>query len=497
MNFKFFKLIPCALLALVYFTSCDKEDPLMPSLGPSVFMLEAMDGNCSSYSVGVDYVQGKPLGDTHTIRVNVEVTQPGSYSISTNETNGYKFTGSGTFQQTGQQAVTLQGSGTPQNFQTDVFTISAASGNTSCALSITVKPDAEEMANRIIICPASPHFTFDYDVQALNGKGELLWVKPGYGFTAAIENDIAYMVMEGNLQAVDVRTGETFWATNLENRPLHQAATLSEGVLYMSGTRGNIFAINATDGSLRWTFETGEISVLNSIPAVGSGSIYFGAPDGYVYALWPDGSVRWKTLLTEASSIYSSPSVTNGHVYIGATDGSLYALNAETGSIAWQFAAGLEEYASPTISNGKVYIVGEYQLYCLDAANGAKVWHYDIINEGGSQAAVPIEQNGILYVNGLHTGIHAFDANTGESLWTNESYGKLSNGSVVLFKDVAYLSRDSGLTAYSTLNGETLWNYGNAENYGRAPVVAFIKSPVVYDLSTKEVSYPADSGNKQ
>ena len=55
--------------------------------------------------------------------------------------------------------------------------------------------------------------------------------------------------------------------------------------------------------------------------------VYVGSKDGNVYALdAATGQVRWT--YTTAGPVYSSPAVSGGTVYGGSGDGKLYALNA-------------------------------------------------------------------------------------------------------------------------------------------------------------------------
>ncbi len=51
---------------------------------------------------------------------------------------------------------------------------------------------------------------------------------------------------------------------------------------------------NHVDGTVLWTFKTG--SGIEASPTIGiDGTIYFGANDGYVYAVTKNGVLKWKT----------------------------------------------------------------------------------------------------------------------------------------------------------------------------------------------------------
>ncbi len=76
---------------------------------PAVFSI--MD--CTSASVQGTYTQGTPLNSSNTYTIKINATQEGSYSILGTTGNGYSFSKSGTFVNTGTQILVLEGQGTP------------------------------------------------------------------------------------------------------------------------------------------------------------------------------------------------------------------------------------------------------------------------------------------------------------------------------------------------------------------------------------------------
>lgn len=109
------------------------------NLGPSsVYTLGGAGGNCTPFTVGGIYQQGILLNTSNTIQLQVTVTTPGDYTISTNTVNGINFTNSGTFSNTGLKIITLAGSGTPLNSGPQNFMVTTATG--SCNFSITFLP---------------------------------------------------------------------------------------------------------------------------------------------------------------------------------------------------------------------------------------------------------------------------------------------------------------------------------------------------------------------
>ena len=82
---------------------------------------------------------------TNTVVINVNVTTPGTYTISTAQSNGMTFAGAGTLANTGAQTITLTAMGTP-----------VAAGNTNFPVQVGTS------ACNFAVDVASPSSAFDY-----------------------------------------------------------------------------------------------------------------------------------------------------------------------------------------------------------------------------------------------------------------------------------------------------------------------------------------------
>ena len=133
------------ILSLIAFSaiffSCQKEisvelNPNPPGNTPAVYTLSGAPNACTVATPSGYYATGTALSASNTVSIQVNVTTAGTYSISTNTVNGYKFSASGTFTATGNQTVILTGSGTPVATQADAFT--PTSGTSGCSFNITI-----------------------------------------------------------------------------------------------------------------------------------------------------------------------------------------------------------------------------------------------------------------------------------------------------------------------------------------------------------------------
>ncbi len=96
---------------------------------------------CASAIVNGTYTAGTGLNSSNTITLMVTFTSPGSYSIYSNNVNGYSFADSGVVTAATTIPIVLTGYGAPQVAGTDLILLSPSNGSASCALSIVVQPN--------------------------------------------------------------------------------------------------------------------------------------------------------------------------------------------------------------------------------------------------------------------------------------------------------------------------------------------------------------------
>lgn len=104
---------------------------------PAVFSLAGSPGPCANAVVQGSFVNGYPLDTASKVTLQVVVTTPGAYSLSTGTVNGYGFTGSGTFAAAGTQTVALRASGTPATAGTNSFSVAGAPAGCSFNVAVT------------------------------------------------------------------------------------------------------------------------------------------------------------------------------------------------------------------------------------------------------------------------------------------------------------------------------------------------------------------------
>lgn len=204
---------------------------------------------------------------------------------------------------------------------------------------------------------------------------------------------------DGNVYAVNAGTGAQIWKFATRG-PAPSTPAVAGGVVYAGSYDGQFYALDEVTGKLRWKFATGgerrfeakgihgfrpknqtmadPFDVYLSSPVVAQGAVYFGSGDGNVYALDAgSGALKWK--FQTGDVVHASPAFAGGVIFVGSWDSYLYALDAATGQEKWRFHGGEDPLihnqvgfqSSPAVVDGVVYTgCRDSNVYAIDAASG-------------------------------------------------------------------------------------------------------------------------------
>jgi eukaryotic-like serine/threonine-protein kinase len=212
------------------------------------------------------------------------------------------------------------------------------------------------------------------------------------------------------------------------------------GVVYFGSGDGNIYALDANSGALKWKFQTGD--VVHSSPAIADGTLFIGSWDRYLYALdAASGKEKWRFKtgddpdLHNHVGIQSSPAVVDGVVYFGCRDANVYAVDATTGKQKWSFSNnGSWVNNSPVVHGGRVYFGTSIPgvLHAVDAKSGADLFH---LPTGTPVFASMAIAHGTLYVGNFGGNLTAIDLKTQKPVWVFETDGAKQNAPALLNAD--------------------------------------------------------------
>lgn len=259
----------------------------------------------------------------------------------------------------------------------------------------------------------------------------------------SVVNGVVYAGSQDmNVYAVDAATGSLIWKF-ATGGTIESSPAVVNGKVYIGSDDGYVYCLDAVDGYLVWkTFVNGDLPVtsgaavmLRSSPAVVEKTLYIGSVDGNLYALNVDnGDIYWS--YDTGGIITSSPTVSDGAVYITSeepTEGALYKVNANNGTMVWrkpleyehQFTGGSDMQGTPTVADGLVFVSGNMRTYyAVDVDSGETVWTYTNPHATEFIVSSPIYVDGKLYVIDKFD-IACLNALTGDRLWSSYSGDEL------------------------------------------------------------------------
>ena len=292
---------------------------------------------------------------------------------------------------------------------------------------------------------------------------------------------------DNNVYAVDASTGRQNWKFATRG-PVPCTPAVAGGLVYFGSYDGHFYAVEAQTGHLRWKFTTGgerrfeakgihgmlpknqtiadPYDVFLSSPVVALGAVYFGSGDGNVYALDAStGDLRWK--FATGDVVHASPAFDSGTLYVGSWDSYFYALDAATGKEKWRFHGGEDPVvhnqvgfqSSPVVADGVVYTgCRDSNLYAIDAATGKEKWRFP--NNGSWVIVSPAVSNGkVVFATSDSSLFHIADAATGKPVLQQSTTAYVFS-SPALAGGVAYYGVFNGTLQARDLNdGALLWEY--------------------------------------
>lgn len=257
--------------------------------------------------------------------------------------------------------------------------------------------------------------------------------------TAAVEGERAYVVtVNGRLVCVDVRTGGIRWTNEVDGPLLYGASPVARGSrVYFATQNGTVYAFDSEGKEIWKTSLDG--GVFSSVVLEGD-ALYVGTDRQKVYAVdAKDGDVRW-SFRTDSRIFTSSPKIHAGMVYVGCYSGTLFALSADNGRLRWRFSGVGAILCAPVFhENDVIFGTEKGMVYALDAGDGTKKWEF---NSGAKIANDPaVAGKAVLVPSGAT--VVSLDADTGE-LYFRERFASTVSTPITVSGANAYLGLENG-----------------------------------------------------
>ncbi len=213
----------CVLLFgfAIFIASCQKELSYEAGLGKGTLKKDA-SGECLPVNVNGTYNTDTLLKPTvNFVDIQVNVSEPGTYSIRTDSLNGYSFSGAGYFAVQGLNTVRLIGSGKPIAAGADMFTVKF--DTSVCQFNVTVTGGGGGGGGGSNIftfeCPTNPTFsgTYQAGTSTAGSSVKINVTSPNggsYSITTTTSNGVTFsgsgiLLASTNLQSVTLSASGT------------------------------------------------------------------------------------------------------------------------------------------------------------------------------------------------------------------------------------------------------------------------------------------------
>lgn len=281
-----------------------------------------------------------------------------------------------------------------------------------------------------------------------------------------LEHDRVVAVTRDGAVNAFTRAGKPAWTFPTQGR-FEAGPLLQDGVAYIPGGDGTLYALDEATGALKWKYAAGE--AVSTVPVVSGGKVVVASAADTVYVVdATSGKWEWQYRrdTPEGFTIHGTarPAVKDGVIYAGFSDGHLVALDLASGDVKW------------------------------DRALSSATQFADVDTE-------PIfDDHGSLLAASYSDGLFALDPQTGDVRWRAKQSDGIS--SLLLRGGAVFASGAHGLTAYTTQSGLPIWTLDlgarsgqQAVFVGRMLLVPTVQSLDFVNPTTGKVALTFDPGN--
>jgi outer membrane protein assembly factor BamB len=224
-------------------------------------------------------------------------------------------------------------------------------------------------------------------------SGDMLWSED-IGRTATgvtVADGTAYVGRSGygEMNALDIESGAVNWTYECEGgiqSNVSKPPAVTEDKVIFGSSNSYVIAVDREEGTEVWIYDTGEPGTLSNssgnsraqgYPAVANEMVYAANKLGEVVAVdLSDGSEVW-TYETGAA-VNTSPSVDGDNIYVGDSEGTFHAFDMDTGDLQWTYDTSSNIGDSSPVSTAESVLFGndDGEIYSLDSSSGELNWSY-------------------------------------------------------------------------------------------------------------------------
>ena len=301
--------------------------------------------------------------------------------------------------------------------------------------------------------PAINGFYYSHDDYRLYKSGLSTPYLPGWDavlgavdrYTASlphISGDTIFMASNQVFHAVDKRTGQEFWRTDIRGITGHFEYT--PGKVYLT-TKGNsiegpaLMALNTSSHEVEWQINLPIETVITS-PVISNGTIYFAA-SRRLYAVHLNGEIKWEKAIDNGwgtTYVYAD----DKHVYYTDVNG-INCAEQSSGIVKWSKARWVTEPDYVSVYKGVVFPLVHDDPYAVDVETGTVLWEYNHLPTVFSTCSPVFKGDTAIFAfyqsNSTNARLTAFNYKTGDVWWSKEVAGFINH--LLLVKNTLYASR--------------------------------------------------------
>ncbi len=280
----------------------------------------------------------------------------------------------------------------------------------------------------------------------------------GPGSPLILGDAVLVATRKGEMHAINFETGKRLgiegFGDVLEGTPLIQGGTLLVPVRW--GRRA-LLAYDLRRGQTRWRIK-GE-PIQTGLLAVDDGFIAVDAASWVRKYDVDTGAVIWEQNLGDKLTVHATPVLTQGHVVVADDRGRVVALHPQDGAVQWVRDLQKPVYASIAADEESLYIpTTRGQFFALDAARGEVVWQMTL-PDTTVHFNTPAVDDGLVVVGASDGFLRAFDASSGDLLWTFEDDAALRSTPLLTPTMVYIGSMRRALFAIDRTTGALQWEH--------------------------------------
>ncbi len=258
-------------------------------------------------------------------------------------------------------------------------------------------------------------------------------------------------------------SGRQVWNTGLGTIDFALVPTVRDGVFYVANSRGDVTALQAQTGAVRWTAQTGEALAAG----VGSdGRFTSVVTRSNQVVTFENGRELWRKRVP--ASVVTPPFVAGERVFVMGVDRAVHAFDALDGRRLWTLArpgdALTLAQAGVLAAHKNTLLVGQgARLAGVDPLRGIVQWEVPMATPRGSNEVErladlvgPLARQGERFcVRAFQSAVGCADAERGSVLWSRNAGGI---NSVASDADTVFGADASDrITAWRAATGDVVW----------------------------------------